>query len=52
MYYRVLGEVAEELKVQVPTVAKQIKETEFLKQKTKQYHGLITSMQASCYEYS
>ena len=45
---RVLGEVAKELKQnQATTVAKQMREAEFLKQKSGQYHKLVSTLKAS-----
>lgn len=44
MSCRVLGEVAEELRSQQATVAKQAREVEFLRQKTSQYHKLVSGL--------
>ena len=52
-YYRVLEEVAKEMESDsVSIVAKQMKETEFLKQKSNQYHKLISAMKVSYTTYN
>ena len=44
MYYRVLAEVGEEMKSKAPLIAKQKKESEFLKQKAGHYQKLVSAM--------
>ena len=46
---RVLGEVSEEMKSKVPLLAKQKKESEFLKQKSGHYQKLVTAMTVHTY---
>ena len=41
---RVLGEVSEEMKSKVPLLAKQKKESDFLKQKSGHYQKLVAAM--------
>ena len=41
---RVLAELGEEMNAQAPVIAKQKKESEFLRQKAGHYHKLVSAM--------
>lgn len=48
MHQRVLAEVSEEMNSKAPIIAKQRKESEFLKQKAGQYQKLVSAMKVCC----